>query len=90
MEQEQKRSSDVLIKVLLDEIKGIRELMEKRDDDAQVWREKFDQRLKPIEDLVKKLNTPFKVFTWGLGAVFVAILSKIGFAIFSWLERHFH
>ena len=90
MEQEQRRSSDVIIKVLLDEIRSMKEHMEKREEDANAWRSKFDERLKPLEELVQRLNTPFKMFTWGIGAVFVAILTKIGFAMWEWFYKHFH
>lgn len=95
MDAEQKRQSDLLIGELIGKFEAFYaqqvqrdKIQERRDCEAQAWREKFDQRLKPLETLVDRLDTPMKAALWALGLVATAILTGMGVALWRWLERH--
>ena len=57
--------------------------------DSQDWKMRVDRRFEPIEELVNKLNTPFRIMLGVFVLVFTPIFGGIGIAIYRWVEKHF-
>ena len=95
MDVESKRQSDLLIGELIGRFEAFQQQQadrekkqDVRDKDAQDFREKFDKRLQSLELLAERINTPVKATLWAVGMVLIAILTKLAFAVISWIQRH--
>ena len=67
MSDDFQRSSDFIIGELVSEVKSLRLAIEDREITSNEWRERFDARLKPVEELNQKLKTPITVLAWLIG-----------------------
>jgi hypothetical protein len=53
------------------------------------WRKSIEERLKPVEEFVRKLDTPVKVMGWAFALVAASILTAIGAGVWRWIHAHF-
>jgi hypothetical protein len=53
------------------------------------WRKSIEERLKPVEEFVRKLDTPVKAMGWAFALVAASILTAVGAGFWKWFNAHF-
>jgi hypothetical protein len=54
------------------------------------WRKSIEDRLRPVEEFVRKLDTPVKVMGWAFALVAASILTAVGAGLWKWFNTHFN